>query len=253
LPADRSVYWSQEITACCFDPEGVYRQTRRFIQRVHLEDRDRGARKLFLNSRKAPLDVVFRIVLPARELSIFARQASVRNMSGALVEYSVRDGRHRTQARGRRAGEIASGAGGPRTRQQGDHHGRAGSLRARVISVDRAQASADTVALACAQQSGESARGCQLSHGGHPADVCEVRLRLTQSLPLFVRALAFGDVHRRTTYSTRAPDMCERMPCRANILKFSRWKDYSEDHVKVGAFLWLFKKSFSAHPISISR
>ena len=37
-------------------------------------------------------------------------------------------------------------------------------------------------------------RGSQLSHGGHPADVCEIRLRLAQSLTLFLRLLALdGD------------------------------------------------------------
>ena len=40
--------------------------------------------------------------------------------------------------------------------------------------------------------------GGQLSHGGHPVDVREVRLRLAQSLALFLRPLAFGDVHHGT-------------------------------------------------------
>jgi hypothetical protein len=36
--------------------------------------------------------------------------------------------------------------------------------------------------------------GGQLSHGGHPAGVSEIRLRLAQPLPLFLRLPAVGDV-----------------------------------------------------------
>src|SRR5205807_8808696 len=92
----------------------------------------------------------------------------------------------------------------------------------------------------------------QLSHGSHPADAREIRLRLTQSLQGLFRPLAFGHVDRCAhVFKEIAGQVANGMPCRPNILNFSPRKDYSEDHVKVRTFLWPFKKDFSAHPISI--
>ncbi len=94
--------------------------------------------------------------------------------------------------------------------------------------------------------------GSQLSHGGNPVDVREILLRLTQSLALFLRPLALGDVDRCTdVFKDIAGHVVNGMTCRANVLNCSPWKNDSEIHVKVGAFLRLFKKNFSAYPVSI--
>src|SRR5580704_1512546 len=95
-------------------------------------------------------------------------------------------------------------------------------------------------------------RSSQLSHGGHPVHVREVCLRLTQSLALFIRPLAFGHVYRCTdVFQEIAGYVTNGMPCRANVFNCSVRKNDSEFDVKVGAFVRPFKKNFPAHPISI--
>src|SRR5467141_3132183 len=87
----RSVYWSQEnYRLFGFDPEGGIPSDEVFYQRVHPEDRDRVRREAFLEQPEegSHFDVVFRIVLPARELKyIRSTGHPVRNMSSDLVEY----------------------------------------------------------------------------------------------------------------------------------------------------------------------
>ena len=87
----RSVYWSQEnYRLFGFDPEEGIPSDEVFYQRVHPEDRDRVRREAFLErpDEGSDFDVVFRIVLPARELKyIRSTGHPVRNISGDLVEY----------------------------------------------------------------------------------------------------------------------------------------------------------------------
>ncbi len=87
----RSVYWSQEnYHLFGFDPEGGIPSDEAFYQRVHPEDRDRVRREVFLERPEegSHFDVVFRIVLPARELKyIRSTGHPVRNLSGDLLEY----------------------------------------------------------------------------------------------------------------------------------------------------------------------
>src|SRR3989442_1613502 len=94
--------------------------------------------------------------------------------------------------------------------------------------------------------------GSQLSHGSHPVHMREVFLRLTQSLALFLRPFAFGHVYRCTDiFQDIARCVTNGVPGRANVFHRSVWKNESEFHVKVGAFLRPFNKNFSAYPISI--
>src|SRR5467141_3792910 len=87
----QSVYWSQEnYRLFGFDPEEGIPSDEVFYQRVHPEDRDRVRREAFLEQpdEGSDFDVVFRIVLPARELKyIRSTGHPVRNISGDLVEY----------------------------------------------------------------------------------------------------------------------------------------------------------------------
>src|SRR6266403_1002960 len=84
------------------------------------------------------------------------------------------------------------------------------------------------------------------------ADPREIRLRLPQSLALFLRPLAFGDVDRRANvFEEIAGRIANGMACRANVLNRSPWKNNSEIHVEVRALIGVFNKNVSAHPISI--
>ncbi len=87
----RSVYWSQEnYRLFGFDPEGGIPSDEAFYQRVHPEDLDRVRREVFLERPEegSHFDVVFRIVLPGKEIKyIRSTGHPVRNLSGDLLEY----------------------------------------------------------------------------------------------------------------------------------------------------------------------
>src|SRR3977135_3785501 len=64
--------------------------------------------------------------------------------------------------------------------------------------------------------------------------------------------LAVGHVYRCTdVFKEIAGYVANGVTCRANVLNRSAWKNDSEIHVKVGAFVRPFKKDFSAYPVSI--
>jgi signal transduction histidine kinase len=86
----QSVYWSQEnYRLFSFDPEGGYRQTKRFTS-AFIQDRDRIRREVFLErpDEGSHFDVEFRIVLPGGAIR-YVRSTGhpVRNMSGDVLEY----------------------------------------------------------------------------------------------------------------------------------------------------------------------
>ena len=66
-------------------------------------------------------------------------------------------------------------------------------------------------------------KGCsQLTHGGHPADVSEIRLRFAQPLPLSLRLPAVGDVDYGTHIFNEIAERVENgMTKRASIPDFS--------------------------------
>jgi hypothetical protein len=82
--------------------------------------------------------------------------------------------------------------------------------------------------------------------------VRKISLCLAQSLALFIRPFAFGYVYRCTdVFQEIAGYVANGVTCRANVLNHSAWKNDSEIHVKVGAFVRPFDKNFSANPVSI--
>jgi hypothetical protein len=82
--------------------------------------------------------------------------------------------------------------------------------------------------------------------------VRKISLYLAQSLALFIRPLAFGHVYRcADVFQEIAGYVANGVTCRANVLNRSAWKNDSEIHVKVGAFVRPFKKHFSTYPVSI--
>jgi hypothetical protein len=82
--------------------------------------------------------------------------------------------------------------------------------------------------------------------------VRKISLYLAQPFALFIRPLAFGHVYRCTdVFQNIAGYGANGVARRANVPNRSAWKTDSELHVKVGAFVWPFKKHFSAYPVSI--
>src|SRR6202795_3257794 len=64
--------------------------------------------------------------------------------------------------------------------------------------------------------------------------------------------LALGDVHRCTDVFQEIPGyVANGVPCRANVLNRSVWKNDSELRVELGVFVQPVKNRFSAYPVSI--
>src|SRR6266481_2771300 len=73
-----------------------------------------------------------------------------------------------------------------------------------------------------------------------------------RNLALFIRPLAFGHVYRCTdVFQEIVGYVANGVTHRADVLNRSPWKNDSEIHVEVGAFVQPFKNRFSAYPVSI--
>jgi hypothetical protein len=77
-------------------------------------------------------------------------------------------------------------------------------------------------------------------------------LCLEQSLAFFIGSFAFGYVYGcADVFQEIAGYISDGVTCRANVLDRSAWKNDSEIHVKVGAFVRPFEKNFSTNPVPI--
>src|SRR6266566_5397595 len=82
-------------------------------------------------------------------------------------------------------------------------------------------------------------RSSQLSHGGHPVHVREVCLRLTQSLSLFLRPLALGDVdHGTHKFNEIAGWAQNRMADVVDVFDSAAPKEDSDFHFVIRLFTY---------------